>query len=138
MQPKSYEEQEVIAEQLLRIKPDLTATQVSQIYTLMFGQAFTGTAFRRAQERLRGKPPSTPTAKREYVVALFTLFPSLTISTVRGKTRLFFKEDTREDIVKEWRELAQTNPISVEHAGWVVEEVQSQPVGAATFGLETQ
>jgi len=138
MQPKSYEEQEVIAEQLLRIKPDLTATQVSQVYSIMFGQAFTGTAFRRAQERVGARSSSSPTAKQDYVTALFSLFSNLTIPAVRGKTRLFFKEDTREDIVKEWRELALANPMSAERARRLIEAVESQQVGATTFGLEAQ
>ena len=129
----SYAEQEEIAARILGLAPGTSVATMQRLFRENWGIEFTTTNHRRAKERLGLSAPAERSDKMDYIAALFRIHPSILDAEVRAKTRLYFGEDTRGDLIREMRGLEKL--ISPEEATQVIDRCEARVARPPTIDL---
>lgn len=132
----TYEEQEELVRRLLALFSRLDYTDVAPLFEKQYGLTLTRSNFSRAKQTQTGAKRDKPlSAKQDYIVALFSLAPDLSAATVRAKTKLYFGEDTRADLVESLRGSGGVDPRFKARAQRIIWEVEAQVHQGGTLDL---
>lgn len=135
----TYDEQTELCYRVLCLFPSISYNTIVPLFDTEYGTMPTRSCFARAKHLLTDTPPVHRRKKDQYIIALFTLFPDIAIDHVRAKTRLYFGEDTRSDVVEaiRLRVKGSTTPplMSVEEAKKLLGECEQRIVPSVGFDL---
>lgn len=131
----AYAEQEEICYQWLRFRPEMTLDEASAWFKTVFAVTLTASNYTRAKDRLTALPQPKQ-EKQKYVVALMTLFPTLTVKQVKTKSLLFYGQDMRDDVVHYWQTFATEFPMDRGEARRLVDAVESRKASGGQAGFD--
>ena len=135
----AYADQEELIARILALAPQTSLSTMALLIQENYGTSLTSSNFRRARERNDALPPAAAMpkgAKLAYIQNLFIVRPTLGADQVRAKTRLFFGEDTRGDIIEEARMRARTLTTTPAQAQELITQAESRVAHAPVFDLQ--
>lgn len=121
-----YLKQEEICYQWLRMVPDLTVEDAVKWFRAFYGVTLTLSHYSHAKKRLLAVPSPPVDKKDRYIYALGTIHPDLSVDAVRTKTRMFFKKDSRPDLVLYWFQYAKRHPMDRKEAEELIALVEEK------------